>query len=174
MLALPKEGRVVTTPRQHAINVLKFTRTIGQDFLKGYPEDKYTFQTGPEDNHPSWVLGHLAMTDAWIVNTVGAKGATIPDGWDKLFGQGSKPAADPKTYPPIAELKKHYDSNRAALLNWLESASETDLAVPLKEKTGGFALDPVDGAFKVAWHEGWHFGQVATLRKALGLPPVMG
>jgi hypothetical protein len=164
----------MTTPRQHAINVLKFARTVSMDMLKGYPENKYTWQTGPEDNHPAWVMGHLAMTDVWIAGALGAPGTTAPAGWDKLFGGGAKPSSDPKAYPPIAELKKHFDGNRAAILNWIEAASDQDLAMSLKEKSGGFALDPVDAAFKLAWHEGWHFGQVATLRKAQGLPNVMG
>ena len=162
------------TPRQHANAVLKFTRKISSDILKDYPEAKFTWQNSPADNHPAWVLGHLAMTDAWIAGAVGAKGASVPDGWDKLFGQGSKPVNDPKKYPPVAELKKAFDANRAAVLNWFEAASDKDLAMPLGEKTGGFMTDPVDGMFKLAWHEGWHMGQVATLRKGLGLPPVMG
>jgi hypothetical protein len=164
----------MTTPRQHAINVLKFARTVSMDLLKGIPEDKYTFQSKPVDNHALWVLAHLALTDHWIAGQVGAKGTTSPEGWDTLFGQGSKPQPDAKLYPSVAAVKKVFDANRAAILNWLEGAPEKDLATSLKEKTGGFALDPIDGALKLAWHEGWHFGQVATCRKALGLPPIMG
>ncbi len=162
------------TPRQHANAVLKFARKISMDILKDYPEDKFTWQTSPADNHPTWVLGHLAMTDVWFASNVGAAGTTAPAGWDKLFGGGTKPVNDPKKYPSAAEVKKVFDTNRAAVLNWFEGASEKDLALPLTEKTGGFMTDPVDGILKMAWHEGWHMGQVATLRKALGLPPVMG
>lgn len=164
----------MTTPRQHAINVLKFARKVSTDILKGYPEDKYTWQCSPHDNHATWVLMHAAMTDAWYAGLVGAKGASIPDGWDKLVGSGSKPVNDPKKYPPVSEIKKLFDANRAVVLNWLEGANDKDLATPLAEKTGGFMLDPIDGALKLAWHEGWHFGQVATCRKGLGLPPAMG
>ena len=162
------------TPRQHANAVLKFTRKISTDLLKDYPEAKYTWQTSPSDNHPTWVLGHIALTDAWIGGVLGIKGIANPDGWDKLFGSGSKPVNDPKAYPSIAEVKKTFDTNRAAVVNWLEAAGDTDLAIPLTEKTGGFMTDPIDGMFKLAWHEGWHFGQVATLRKAQGLKPIMG
>lgn len=162
------------TPKQHANAVLKFTRKVSTDLLKDYPEAKFTWQTSPVDNHPMWVLGHLAMTDAWIAGQVGATGATIPEGWDKIFGSGTKPVNDPGKYPAIAEVKKVFDANRAAVLNWLEGAPDKDLSLPLAEKTHGFTTDPVDAMFKLAWHEAWHFGQVATLRKAQGLPPVMG
>ena len=162
------------SPKQHATAVIRFARKISGDFLKDYPENKFTFQTSPADNHAMWVLGHLALTDSWIAGVVGAKGTTSPDGWDNLFGSGSKPVDDPRKYPPVAEVKKVFDANRAALLNWFEAAADKDLALQLSEKTGGFMTDPVDGMLKMAWHEGWHMGQVATLRKALGLPSVMG
>ncbi len=61
-----------------------------------------------------------------------------------------------------------------ALLNWLDTADAKALAMPLTEKTGGFTSDPVDALYKLAWHEGWHMGQVATLRRALGLKSIFG
>lgn len=162
------------TPRQHAASLLKFTRAISMGILKDYPEDKYTFQTSPADNHAMWSMMHTAMTDAWIGGVVGIPGVSNPQGWDKLAGGGSKPVNDAKKYPSLAEVKKVFEGNRAAVLAWLEKASDKELTASLKEKTGGFAEDVLDGMFKLSWHEGWHFGQVATLRKALGLPPTMG
>lgn len=162
------------TPKQHATALLKFSRTVGLDMLKGFPEDKYTWQSCPTDNHVLWVLGHLASTDAWLAGAVGAPGAGVPETWQAIFGMGSRPVNDPKKYPSIAEVKKALDQNRAAVLNWLEGAHDKDLAQSLTEKTGGFASDPIDGLLKLSWHDGWHFGQVASLRKALGLPAVMG
>jgi hypothetical protein len=162
------------TPRQHAVSLLKFTRHITLDILKGIPDDKFAHQRSPADNHPAWVLAHLAMTDAWIGGLLSVPGIKIPDGWDKLAGQGSKPTSNLKQYPAPSELRTVFESTRAALLNFLEACPDSALQGDLKEKTGGFATDPIDGLFKIAWHEGWHMGQVATLRKDLGLPPVMG
>jgi hypothetical protein len=161
-------------PRQHAVSLLRFVRSISDGILKGFPDDKLTYQTSPADNHVLWTLGHLASTDVWIAGAVGAQGAAFPETYQPLFGQGSKPVSDPKKYPPLTELRTSFDDNRAAVLAWLESAPDSTLSVNLKDKTGGFASDPIDAALKLAWHEGWHMGQVATLRKALGLPPVMG
>jgi hypothetical protein len=160
--------------RQHISGYLRFIRTCSLDVLKNFPEDKYCFQTGPEDNHPLWVLGHIALTDAWIASTVGIQGIQVPETWNAVCGQGSKPASDPKLYPSLADARKTFDSTRAAILNWTEGASEAQLSAPLKEKTGGFAVDVADALYKLGWHEGWHFGQVATLRRALKLPPVFG
>lgn len=161
------------SPRQKAAGLLRFARKVSNDVLKDFPESKYAHQRTPADNHPFWAMGHMVLTDAWMAGVMGIPGVAAPEGWDKLFGQGSKPVSDPKRYPAPAEMRQHFENSRAAILNWLESAPESALATPLKEKTGGFAEDPLDAMAKIAWHEGWHFGQVATLRKDLGLPPAM-
>lgn len=162
------------TPRQYAESILRFTRSISDGFLKGWPEDKLAFQNCAADNHPIWVVGHIACTDAWIASAVGISGITAPESYAKLFGQGSKPSSNAADYPPYAELLALYTQNREKLLAWLDSASDDQLTRSLKESTSGFANDVIDALLKSAWHEGWHFGQVATLRKSLGLPPVMG
>jgi hypothetical protein len=83
---------------------------------------------------------------------------------------GSRPTSDLKAYPPADEVRGHFNGARSALRHWLDNATAEDLAVSLKEQTGGFANDPLDAVMKLCWHEGWHMGQVATLRKNLGLP----
>lgn len=156
--------------RQHAIAFFEFTRWYSDNLLKGIPEDKYLHQPSPTDNHILWVLGHLAGTEAWIGGVVGAP-VNVPKHIQDAFGMGTKPKASGN--PSIAEVKKAFVESRAALLGWLKSAPESALTMDLKEKTGGFATDTLDGMLKIAWHEGFHFGQVANIRKALGLPPSM-
>lgn len=162
------------SPKQHAVSLLKWVRTISEGMLADMPESAMTKQACPTDNHPLWVLGHIAATDVWIAGMLGIPGVSTPDTYNGLFGGGSKPVADAKVYPKMADVKKLFDSNRAALLAWLEAAPELALAVSLKDKSGGFANDGFDAMFKIAWHEGWHFGQVASVRKSLGLKPLMG
>ena len=76
---------------------------------------------------------------------------------------------DAEAYPAFEEVRGYFNGARSAVRHWLDSATPKDLATSLKEATGGFANDPVDAMLKVCWHEGWHLGQVATLRKHLGL-----
>jgi len=157
-----------------AVDVLTFTRSITNSLFKEFPEDKWTYQPSPTDNHALWVLGHLAITDAWYCGGVGATGASMPEGWEPLFGMGSKPVGDLSKYPSPAEVRKVFDANREVLLGWLKKAGAAELNAPLGDKTGGFMTDAVDGALKMSWHEGWHTGQFASVRKALGLKGVMG
>jgi hypothetical protein len=43
----------------------------------------------------------------------------------------------------------------------------------VKEATHGFADTKMDLLYKLAWHDGWHLGQLTTLRKFLGLPGLL-
>ena len=160
------------TTRAHLIDLLQFTRLISLKGVNDWPQDKLTFQTGPEDNHVLWVMGHLASTDAWAGSVLKIPGTEVPEAYQKLFGMGSKPQADQAAYPSLAEIRGYFDGCRSAIRNWLETADEKALATPLKEATGGFANDATDMLMKLCWHEGWHMGQAATIRRALGLPGV--
>lgn len=151
------------------IEFMHFTRLMSLKTLADWPADKLTFQRGPEDNHPLWVMGHLAGTDAWIGGLLKIPGTEVPEAYQALFGMGSKPLPDLKAYPAVDEIRGCFNGARSAIRHWLDNASEKDLATPLKDATGGFADDAADAFHKLCWHEGWHLGQVATLRKALGL-----
>ena len=157
------------TNRQAVVDHLNWVRVMSNMMLKDFPESKVAHQTGPHDNHVLWVLGHLAHTGCWMASNCDIQGMpTIPNA-DALFGMGSKPSPDASKYPSYIDLKNAFDQSHAALIKWYQTAPESALSASLKEKTGGFADNAVDAGFKLAWHEGWHFGQVATMRKALGL-----
>lgn len=159
------------SPREHAVQLLEFSRWYTNNLLKGIPEDRYTHQVGPTANHIVWVMGHLAATDAWVASEVGAEKVRVPEAITKAFGGGSKPLATGN--PPAADVKHAFESARAALLDWFKTAPDSALTADLKERTGGFTSDPIDAMFKIAWHEGFHSGQIAEVRKSLGLPPSM-
>lgn len=160
--------------RDYALSALKFVRGMSNDMLKGYPEDRMTHQNSPSDNHPVWVMGHLAMTDGWALSLLGGTAPAIPDTYKEIFGPGTKPTSDSKAYPPAPDVRRVFDDVRTALIRWYETAPDAALTVALSDKSGGFFNDPIDALIKLGWHEGWHFGQVATIRKSLGLPNVMG
>jgi hypothetical protein len=158
--------------RQHAVALLEFTRKTSNDLVKGIPDDKLTFQPSPTDNHALWVMGHLAGTDAWMAGILNIPNMNVPESVLKTFAYGTKPTASGN--PSATDTRKAFDSSRAALMSWLREAPESAITMDLKEKSGGFATDTIDAMLKLAWHEGWHMGQVASVRKALGLPNVFG
>ena len=98
--------------------------------------------------------------------------SALPESYSKLFGYQTKCEGDAKKYPTCAEVKKHFDAAHTALIKAARAASDQTLNASLKEKSGGFAEDGLDVLLKGVWHEGWHAGQIAGLRKSLALKPV--
>lgn len=160
--------------RDRALALARFARSVTLNLIKDWPTDKLTHQAAPTDNHVLWTVGHLAGSDAYIAKCCGAPPLEIPESLAKATGMGSKPSPRAADYPPLPEALRVLEKARKDLERWFETAAPAQLSQSLKEKTEGFADDPVDLLAKMAWHEGWHAGQIASLRKSLGLPPVIG
>lgn len=162
------------TARQRALTNLKFARDLLNKAVTDFPEDKRTFQTSPHDNHLTWTLGHLATTYTWFTGLVGGTPPKLPESFDKAFGHGAKPQPDAMAYPPLAEVKKQFDASFNGFIRTVEALPESEMTGACVGETHGFVRDRLDVVEKAVWHEGWHTGQVSTLRRALGLKPMFG
>lgn len=162
------------SPKQRIVTLLKFTRQMTNDLLKSIPEDQLTFQASKTDNHPLWTMGHLATSYQWFANLTDGKAGTLPESYDKIFGYKSEPKAGSNNYPPLAEVRRHFEETFQRFLSAIDATSDADLSAAPKGETHGFARDRLDLAEKAAWHEGWHAGQISSSRRAMGLPPLMG
>lgn len=163
-----------TVHRDRALAVLDFSHGLTLGLLKDVPADKLTHQPSPTDNHFVWTFGHLATTYSWLQSLVDGTMHPLPDSYNGLFGMGSKPTSDAKAYPSFAEVKKHNDEAYAALVAAVKKQSDNELLRPTAAESHGFASDRLDAVAKGAWHEGWHAGQLANVRKALGIKNLMG
>lgn len=157
-----------TTTRDRCVELLTFSRKTLNKYIDTVPADKATAQGPACPNHALWTFGHLAATAAWGLSTIGGPKNAVPESYDKLFGMGSTPTADASAYPSLAEVKKAYEDTHAKLLAAARGMTDAQLKTPVE--AGGFATDRADLLFKLAWHEAWHLGQIADLRRALGLP----
>ncbi|MBL8876457.1 MAG: DinB family protein [Phycisphaerae bacterium] len=161
-----------TIQRDHALRSLAFAHAITEKAIAGFPESKLTHQPSPTDNHLLWTIGHLTTTYAWFKSCFDGAMFPLPDSYNDLFGMGSKPKSDHAAYPGIVELKRHFESSYEAFIAAAKKLSDADLAQPPATETGGFCNDKLDALERAAWHEGWHCGQLCSVRKHLNLPGV--
>ena len=153
---------------------LKWVRWITESLIKDFPADKAPYQPWQGENHVVWSLGHLATTYAWLTGVMGGVAPEMPASFQEAFKPGVKPTADAARYPTLAEVKAHFDGTCQKLLATIEGLTEDQLSAPLKESLGGFASNGWEVLDRSAWHEGWHAGQISSVRRSLGLPPTMG
>lgn len=156
-----------------AIAFLRFAAASSDAQLGAVPDAHALAQLHGADNHVAWTLGHQALSRAWFALSISGTMPPIPESYHSLFGMKSKPSADPGMYPALDELRASYRASLDALLAAAEGLTDADLGKPAHGDSGGWLTTRLDAVLKAAWHEGWHGGQIATLRRGLGLPALM-
>jgi uncharacterized damage-inducible protein DinB len=164
----PGKAPASTAVREYCLEVLRFARKELNKYASTIPDEQATAQPPGLPNHALWTYGHLATTSAWVLSLLTGEKGAVPESYEKMFGMGSTPSADASQYPPLAEVKGYYEQTHQKTLDAASKMNDADLAKPIE--AGGFAKDKADLLVKIAWHEGWHLGQVCDTRRGLGLP----
>jgi hypothetical protein len=144
-----------------------FTRLIAD--LREHP---LATQSPSGGNHAMWTLGHIAFVEAALPSIVlGTPHAY--EAWAPLFAQGTTPVADGKGYPSFDELMKAYATSRAANLKLVDELGDAKMAEKPKAIPKGFEneMATIGQTFAIiAMHQMMHAGEVADIRRAVGLP----
>jgi uncharacterized damage-inducible protein DinB len=116
-----------------------------------------------------WIAGHVANTRFGICAMLGRK---LHRPWGDIFNRfATLPDAD--AYPELPVIRAAWTEVSAALTARFEDLTDADLSAPAprpfptpdKSVRGMIAF--------LAYHEGYHLGQISYLRKWLGLPGLM-
>ncbi|MDX2132841.1 MAG: DinB family protein [Planctomycetota bacterium] len=154
-----------------AAGFFDFAVGVTTKYAEPFNQSNATAQPMPTSNHALWNLGHLAISNLWFASLIDGRPVGTTDAHEQMFGSKSKPVNDPNAYPPYAEVKGLYDQAARRLREAVRAESPAGLLAPCETDSHGFCTDKLDAVLKAAWHEGWHLGQIAELRKALGLVP---
>lgn len=157
--------------RAHALELMKWTHALTLKLADGFNEQQMFYQSVPTDNHLLWTFGHLATAYSWFASLIDGKTADIPADYGTLF-YTNKPTGDSSAYPSLAIVRAESEKAFARLVDAIANLSDADALKPPAAEAYGFATNRLDAAYKAAWHEGWHQGQLSTLRRALGMKGV--
>ncbi len=127
-------------------------------------------RVGPEANPLLWIAAHLATTRCGVAQIAGLDHARP---WGRRFTRGTH-VEDLAALPQMDEIRSAWGAVTEALAARLPHLTEAELAAPaprdfpIRDKT-------VRGALGfLAYHEAYHIGQMALIRKALGLGSLIG
>ncbi len=168
------QGVDAGTIRDRAVAHLKYTHETVNSFVKGFDRAQATAQAPGNPNHVIWTLGHLATSYHWFANCLDGASSKPPEGYEKLFGTSSKPTDNPADYPALEEVAQAFADAGERVAQAAQTLTSETLYAPAAIDTQGWITDRHDAMLKAAWHNGWHIGQLANLRRALGLPAVYG
>lgn len=155
-------------------DTLAFARRLTLGLLDGFEGDAWFHRPFAGANHALWTLGHIAWADDEFLEKLKGRSPQLPPKWYELFAMGSTVEDEAGAYPDPKELFDALAVQREDLLAWFASMNDEQLAAPLPDDWKSFA--PNFGAVmsSIAWHEGFHAGQLSVIRKSLGMPRKFG
>ncbi len=169
------------TQGQLIADAIEQTDSLLSRFLPGFDDSNHTKTAPFLPNHVAWNLGHLAITMHLCIERMG-KGAPPPEDFSdddpsRTFrrsdvGYGSNPEPDPSKYPPMARCIEIFRNAVKRLAAVYRSADDQFLSHPVTWGNGSTTAR--DLGFRMVYHNGNHTGQITDLRRALGLPRVLG
>mgnify|MGYP000990318899 CR=1 FL=1 len=139
--------------------------------FEGVDDDQLWHRPSQQNNPILWIAGHMVATRAQMLHLLGAPYDT---GWGTVFARGSV-LGEESTYPSRADVLRVHADLAPRVQTTLLAMAAGDLA---KEATAG----PKPGGVRTvgdqlgffALHDSYHLGQVAYIRKALGLSGLVG
>ena len=158
-----------------AIDLLRYQIAMSKNLTAGLLADMQdapmTVPTSNGGNHPTWIAGHLAYSEANLIHHI-LLGNTNPLlDWKSLFGIGSEPTDKADSYPSLGDLLAKWDEVHVHTLDTLDSLSDADLDQPSANPPPGREayFDTYAKVLSlVAQHPLMHRGQVADARRAVG------
>lgn len=134
--------------------------------LAGLDREALLKRPGAGSNPLLWIAGHLASSRYGLA---GALGHPLEFPLGKVFFRGAAPD-DLSALPEIGPILEAWRDISTVVMARLEQATAEELGAP-SPRPFPIADSTVRGAVTfLAYHEGYHIGQLAYLRKWLGFP----
>ena len=124
----------------------------------------------PQSNPMLWIFGHMVNTRAGLLRLVGGDADL---GWGDAFNRGAE-LADASGYPRRERIVEVCRAVNAKLYAALAALTDADLAKPATRPFTPAVKTLGDQIAFLTMHDTYHVGQLAYVRKALGLPGVVG
>jgi len=153
-------------------------------YFGGFTDEMRTRQAANLPNHAAWSLGHLAITLHRAAERFGEQ-TGLPesdfisgDGGDEgRFGTesvsfGSTPSDDPARYPTWQRCREILAAAVERAARALENLPDDELNAEVQWGAGKSTRRQL--ALRQIFHLGTHCGQLADLRRALGMGSIFG
>jgi uncharacterized damage-inducible protein DinB len=138
--------------------------------IDGLTAEEWNARPCETSNSMLWIVGHLVWARSMVLRSLGAPW-TKP--WLAEFARGKK-LSDDAQYPSSQEMILAWNEASAALTAALEAAPAQTLSASAGERSPSF--DGTIGGLVnfLAYHEAYHGGQAAYLRRWLGKDGIAG
>lgn len=160
--------------RDTGLAALGFARRVSDRLLEGFDDTNALTRCGPSGCHVMHIVGHVAVTDESFLTMLGGHEPALDARYGELFGMNAEPTDHASDYPGFEEVKAAMAGRRESLIAWFTGMDDEALRAELPEPVSRFAKTHAVLMSTLAFHEGFHMGQVSAARRVLGLPRALG
>jgi uncharacterized damage-inducible protein DinB len=151
--------------------IFKINNNLVSRTLEGLQDTDFWHRPQGSGNPIGWMLGHITSLRAQIL---GRLGASFDTGWGAAFARGSE-VKGPLDYPAREDIEARWKETHRRMRDAFAAATPEQLAEKIGRDLPGLT-DPTTGealAF-FAFHEAYHVGQMAYVKRLLGHAGVAG
>lgn len=171
------------TRQQTLAATVRESKALLERYFAGFDESNCVAAAPNLPNHFLWTLGHVSISMYRLAAKIDGRDLPQsnfidgPVGDSLRFGTesvsfGSRPKPDASIYPPLERGLEIFANAAERAATAFENAIDADLE---KEVVWGKWMVPAWSlATRIAFHNGTHCGQIADLRRALGMKSIFG
>lgn len=153
----------------HAVATAK---VMGRRFCEDLTADELLHRPVGKANCAAWTLGHLAIANRTAAGKLGATDLPpLPEGFEKRFSR-DEGCPQANQFGDTGQLLTVFEQSCDALINAVKRATPEQLNKPTDRQTPMFKTAGELANF-MALHAAMHIGQITTIRRSLGRPPLI-
>jgi uncharacterized damage-inducible protein DinB len=158
---------------QDAIAVnLEASQKMLNRFLEDLTPKEYLHRAVPAANCAAWIVGHLVLAERRWLTLAGSQDLpSLPDGFEQRFARTEEAAKAPD-FGDVSVLRPLFNEHRRRFIETMRSLADDLLDRPVGFTHAMFQTVGQAAAFS-AVHVGMHCGQISTIRRSLGRPPLI-
>ncbi len=171
------------TPQNLLAESLLTSRDLLLRYLDGFDDSTRTATAPGCPNHVAWCLGHCALVANRFAEPLDRR--SLPEtefiagsnrGNARQFGTesicfASTPSPRAEDFPGLGRCRDIFSAGVDRLAAWLRSCESSRLETPVRFFPG-LDIPPVAIVPRLVFHHGHHCGQIADLRRALGMKSI--
>lgn len=144
--------------------------SLAERSFQGVADGDLWKQPMPQSNPMLWIFGHMVDTRARLLKILGDD---FDPGWGEMFGRGAA-LQETAGYPSRDRINEVSREVNTRLYAKLGTMAEADVSRPATRSFTSAVQTVGDQVSFLAMHDTYHVGQLAYVRKALGLAGVVG
>ena len=152
----------------HALTTSQF---MFRRFLADLSPQDYLHRPAPGANCAAWIVGHLALSDRSVLRRLGAPLPELPEGFEKRFSR-DEGCPQAEEFGDVTVVAPIFDEHRKRLIEAVRAMPPGELDRPMEKPHPMFRTVGEMVTF-MALHATMHAGQVSTIRRSLGRPPLI-